>query len=114
LLDRDLIKQDVPRFFTIHRVVQEATNYHDIDELQDSFEIASRLVFEQFPNRRKENNLFSRWGTCQDYIPHGVHLSKKFQDYTSSGKLKGSPEFVELLSNCAWSFTPQSLTKFCR
>lgn len=102
LLNRELIKQDGPRDFSIHRVVQEATNFHDIDELQDSFEIAARLVFEQFPQRRAEESLFSRWNICQDYIPHGVQLSRKFSDYAPSGKLKGSPEFVQLLSNCAW------------
>jgi hypothetical protein len=98
----ELIMQHGDDLYAIHRIVQEALNFHDIDELQDRFDIASRLVFEQFPNRRKTDNLYSKGSACQDYIPHGVYLSEKFQDYATSGNLKGSPEFVELLGNCAW------------
>ena len=102
LVDKKLIKQTGPRLYSIHRVVQEAMNWKSIDELQASFETAARLVCEQFPTRRKDDSLFNRWTTCQDYIQHGVQLSKKFDDYANSSNLKGSPEFVELLSNCAW------------
>jgi hypothetical protein len=102
LLKRELIKTDGPRNFSIHRVVQEATNFHDIDELQESFDTAVRLVFEQFPNRRNVDTLYNKWSICQDYIPHGVHLSRKFQDYADGGTLKGSQLLIELLSNCAW------------
>ena len=105
LLKRELIKTDGPRNFSIHRVVQEATNFHDIDDLQHSFDTAARLVFEQFPNRRTEETLYGKWNICQDYIPHGVHLSQKFSDHGVSGKLKGSQQLIELLSNCAWYLT---------
>ncbi|KAG0647439.1 hypothetical protein D0Z07_6667 [Hyphodiscus hymeniophilus] len=108
LLDRELIKQDGPRFFSIHRVVQEATNFQNIDELQDSFDTATRLVFEQFPDRKEEESLFNRWNICQDYIPHGVFLSRKFTDYSASGKLKGSGTLAKLLSNCAWHVSSRS------
>jgi hypothetical protein len=105
LVDMELIMQLGPELYAIHRIVQEALNFHDVDELQDRFEIASRLVFEQFPQRRMDESLYDRWNVCQRYIHHGVHLSKKFEDYSSPSKpmLLGSlPEFVELLNNCAW------------
>jgi hypothetical protein len=101
LLQRELIKQD-GRILSIHRVVQEAVNYHDLDDLQESFDIASRLVYEQFPKQRMSGSLFKEWNVCQEYIPHGVYLSKKFSDYAASGSLKASDAFVKLLSNCAW------------
>jgi hypothetical protein len=102
LLDLDLVKQEAPKLYAVHRIVQEALNFHDVDELQDRFEIASRLVFDKFPSRRRDESLRNRWVTCQDYISHGVHLSRKFKDYAPSGAIHGPPEFVELLSNCAW------------
>ena len=101
LLERELIKQD-GRILSIHRVVQEAVNYHDLDDLQESFDIASRLVYEQFPKQRMSGSLFKEWNVCQEYIPHGAYLSKKFSDYAASGSLRASDPFVKLLSNCAW------------
>jgi hypothetical protein len=101
LLQKELIKQD-GRILSIHRVVQEATNYHDIDDLQESFDIASRLVYEAFPKRHESQSLYKEWNVCQVYIPHGVYLSKKYSDYARSGVLKGSEVFVDLLCNCAW------------
>ncbi|PMD12013.1 hypothetical protein NA56DRAFT_57621 [Hyaloscypha hepaticicola] len=100
LLDRELIKRD-NRLYSIHRVVQEATNYHDEEDLQDSFNIASRLTYEAFP-KKIDQPLFKHWAICQTYIPHGVFLSKKFADHAKYGKLKSTPVFLKLLSSCAW------------
>ena len=100
LLAKELIRKD-RHVLSIHRVVQEAISYHDVDDLQESFDIASRLVFEQFPKKEMGQTLFKTWNVCQQYIPHGVYLSKKYSDYTP-GKLKASEFFVRLLSNCAW------------
>jgi hypothetical protein len=106
LLAKELIKKD-RNVLSIHRVVQEAVNYHDVEDLQKSFEIASRLVYEQFPKQTMGEPLYKEWNVCQEYIPHGVYLSKKYSDYTPSGKLKANEYFVRLLSNCAWyGFTP--------
>lgn len=102
LLIRDLIKQTGPRLYSVHRIVQEGINWRDVHELQDSFQTAVRLVFEQFPKRDKDDNFFNKWSICQDYIQHGIQLSRKFQDYAKSRNVKGSPEFIDLLSNCAW------------
>jgi hypothetical protein len=101
LIHRELIKQD-GLTFSIHRVVQEAVNYSDVDELQESFDIASRLVYEQFPEPEMNGALYNQWSICQEYIPHGVYLSKKFSDYVRSGNLKGTEPFVKLLCNSAW------------
>ena len=101
LLEKQLIKKD-RHTLAIHRVVQEAVNYHDVDDLQESFDIASRLVYEQFPKQDISESLYKVWRVCQDYIPHGVFLSKKYSDYGPSGKLKAHDSFVRLLSNSAW------------
>jgi tetratricopeptide (TPR) repeat protein len=100
LLDRKLIKQD-GRMYTVHRVVQEAVSYHDVDELQKSFAQAARLVYEQFP-KQGIATMYKDWKVCQVYIPHGVHLSKKFSDYVRSGALSATDAFVSLLGNCAY------------
>jgi hypothetical protein len=101
LVKRKLIKQDA-KIYSIHRAVQEAVNYHDVDDLQNSFNIASRLAYEAFPKRELNEPLFKKWSKCQEYIPHGVQLSRRFSDYAASGTLKGSEYFVKLLSSCAW------------
>jgi hypothetical protein len=95
------IRQD-ERNLSIHRVVQEATTYDDLNDLQASFDATARLVHYRFPKAEMDGSLFSVWPICQEYIPHGVSLSKKFAEHTRSGTLKGSVTFVELLSNCAW------------
>ena len=101
LLAKELIRKD-RQVLSIHRVVQEAVSYHDVDDLQKSFDIASRLVYEQFPKQVMSESLYKEWNVCQEYIPHGVYLSKKYSDYAPSGKLKAHEFFVRLLSNCAW------------
>lgn len=101
LVVRALIKQD-GRNFAIHRVVQEATNFYDVIDLQVSFNAAASLVWYQFPRRAMDESLYSKWSICQEYVSHGVYLSKKFSEHTRSGVLKGSNQFVELLGNCAW------------
>jgi hypothetical protein len=101
LLAKELIRKD-RHVLSIHRVVQEAVSYHDVDDLQESFDIASRLVYEQFPMQIMSESLYKEWNVCQECIPHGVYLSKKYSDYAPSGKLKAHDYFVKLLSNCAW------------
>ncbi len=111
LLESALIKQD-GLYYSVHRVVQEATSYHDVKDLQASFDTASKLVNEQFPKRKMNETYYERWSRCQEYVPHGVHLSKKFADHAKSAVLRGTPAFVELLSNCGWY--GQSLTSKSR
>jgi hypothetical protein len=101
LLAKTLIRRD-RHVLSIHRVVQEAVSYHDVEDLQESFDVASRLVYEQFPKQIMGESLYKQWNVCQEYIPHGVYLSKKYSDYVPSGKLKVHEYFVNLLSNCAW------------
>jgi hypothetical protein len=100
LVDRKLVKQE-GRFYSVHRVVQEAVNYHDADDLQNSFVQAARLIYEQFP-KQTIATLYKEWKVCQDYIPHGVYISKKFSEHVRSGALKSTDAFVTLLGNCAW------------
>ncbi|KAH8755898.1 hypothetical protein BGZ57DRAFT_1009101 [Hyaloscypha finlandica] len=100
LVDRKLVKQE-GRFYSVHRVVQEAVNYHDADDLQNSFVQAATLIYEQFP-KQTIATLYKEWKVCQDYIPHGVYISKKFSEHVRSGALKSTDAFVTLLGNCAW------------
>jgi hypothetical protein len=99
LWERKLVKQG-GRVLSVHRVVQEATNYHDKDDLQKSFTQAARLVYEQFP-KYGISTRYKEWGVCQEYIPHGVYLSKKFSDFVRSGVLNPTDAFIDLLANCA-------------
>ncbi|CZR55427.1 uncharacterized protein PAC_05315 [Phialocephala subalpina] len=101
LSSRALIKED-SRNFGVHRVVQEATNFQNSGDLQSSFDAAVNLVWYRFPKREMDENLYTKWSECQEFVSHGVYLSRKFQEYARSGALKGTDRFVELLSNCAW------------
>tara|TARA_R110002060_G_scaffold8876_3_gene13130 strand:- start:607 stop:1080 length:474 start_codon:yes stop_codon:yes gene_type:complete len=99
LLDRDLIAK-YDRILSIHRDVQEAMNYHDKEDLQSCFDTASRLIFEHFPKREKDETLYSQWGRCAELIDHVVSLSKGYSKH--AGHLNGTVEFVMVLSNAAW------------
>jgi hypothetical protein len=101
LLSKQLIRKDRQNM-SIHRVVQEAVSYQDVDDLQESFNIASRLVHEQFPKQLARESLYPKWNTCQEFIPHGVFLCNKYSSYNVSGKLKAKGHFIKLLRNCAW------------
>jgi len=50
-------------------------NYHSDRELQDYFDSASAICFEAFP-KQTYGDYFTKEqkGTCQSYIPHGIHL----------------------------------------
>ncbi|RDW59780.1 hypothetical protein BP6252_12867 [Coleophoma cylindrospora] len=104
LVRAKLIKEDIrARMLWAHRVVQEAMNYHSTLDLQEYFNSASALVYEAFPKQEKGDYLSER-DRCREFISHGAHLSLKFAIYDHNGadKLKGSEEFIKLLSNCAW------------
>lgn len=105
LLARVLIKRD-NRIYSIHRVLQEAVNYHDEDDLQNSFNNATALVNEAFPRVVMNRPLIEKWPICQVYIPHGVFLSRKFANHLKSAKLKSTDKFNYLLYHCSWYFNP--------
>jgi hypothetical protein len=73
LLKFKLIRQEGRDIF-VHRVVQEAMNYHTFDEFQESFDSAARLVNEAFPKQTQDDFIRDR-AACQSYISHGAHLS---------------------------------------
>jgi hypothetical protein len=73
LLKFQLIRQE-GREIWVHRVVQEAMNYHSFDEFQESFDSASRLVYEAFPKQKHDDFIQDR-SACLNYISHGAHLS---------------------------------------
>ncbi|KAH7416714.1 hypothetical protein BKA64DRAFT_655866 [Cadophora sp. MPI-SDFR-AT-0126] len=101
LMRRKLITRE-GRFFKIHRVVQEATNFHSFEDLQKAFNTASRLVFQKFPNRDMNSTLYKQWNMCREYISHGIQLHIGFNKYSRNSNLQVPAEFVELMSNCAW------------
>jgi hypothetical protein len=53
-------------------------NYHSYQDLQESFDSASALVYEAFPKQVNGDYLSSQWGACQSYISHGDHLCRQF------------------------------------
>jgi hypothetical protein len=67
LLDKSLIKKE-NRVISVHRVVQEAMNYHSLEDLQASFDAAVALV-----------------GFPRDYLG-------RFQPYNVCVGLRGVPE----------------------
>lgn len=74
-------------------VVQEAMNYHSIEDLQDYFDSASAIVYEAFP-KQVHGGYFTKEqrGACLSYIPHGAQLSLQFATSHRLGpkdKLKG-------------------------
>jgi len=66
-------------------MVQEAMNYHSTQELQDSFDSASALVYEAFPKQKHGDYMSKEWGACQSYISHGAHLSNQFATLHRTG-----------------------------
>ncbi len=67
-------------------------NYQNLEDLQDSFDAAVRIVSEAFPKRQHGISLFEQWAICSMYIHDGVHLATKFSIYTrppAVSRLKG-------------------------
>lgn len=95
----NLIKRS-GRFYSIHRIVQEAISFHDVGDHQKSFAQTARLVYEQLPKVENPTSIKKR-EMCQDYVLYGVHLTRKFSEYTRYGLLNSTVEFVALLGNCA-------------
>lgn len=82
LVKANLINQDA-RILSVHRVVQEAMNFHSPDDLQASFDSAVQLVHEAFPKQVHGDPMFKDWPMCQAYIPHGAHLSLRFAAFSN-------------------------------
>jgi hypothetical protein len=80
LLAARLIRRE-GRVLSVHREVQEATNYHNQADFQEAFDAAVRVVAEAFPKRRGGVSLFSQWAICGQYIHDAVHLIKKYAQY---------------------------------
>jgi hypothetical protein len=106
LKEAGLIRQD-KRVFVIHRVIQEAMNYMDMNDLQESFDAATQLLHEAFPLRVKGRPLHDVWPRCQMYVQHIVHLSNSFVIYRQGrhGVIVPDIDFVRVLSNCGWYVT---------
>lgn len=68
-----------------HRVVQEAVNYQEQQDLQDSFNAAARLVYEAFPKSLHGDYFSQQAPAAQAYIPHAAHLSRQFATYRATG-----------------------------
>jgi hypothetical protein len=92
------------RDLIIHRVIQEAMNFHGIKDLQESFDAASQLVYEAFPKQDQGRPLFDVWPRCQMYVQHVVNLAKLYTAFRQGREspFTGSADFVRLLCNCAW------------
>lgn len=80
LVSSQLIKRQ-SRELWVHRVVQEAMNYHSNEDLQESFFAAIAIVYEAFPKQRSGGTLTGQWNKCEAYISHVSHLSHQFTNY---------------------------------
>ncbi|KAH7348885.1 P-loop containing nucleoside triphosphate hydrolase protein [Rhexocercosporidium sp. MPI-PUGE-AT-0058] len=67
------------RVLRVHRVVQEAMNYHSNQEMQMYFDSAAAVLFEAFPKQLNNDILSKHWFTCEK-----------------------SPQLIQLFINCAW------------
>lgn len=77
----ELIKRD-NRVITVHRVVQEAMNFQDAQDLQASFSAVVEILNEAFPKRQHGKALYDQWGIASLYIHDAVHLAGKFSEHT--------------------------------
>ncbi|KAH6690247.1 hypothetical protein BKA61DRAFT_287339 [Leptodontidium sp. MPI-SDFR-AT-0119] len=101
LQEKKLIKYN-NQVMLIHRVAQEAVNFQSVEDLQETFDAATKLVADQFPKRLIIDTMYQDWPKCSQYISHVVSLCKQYSEYSKSGVLKGSTEFVELLADSSW------------
>lgn len=58
-------------------------SYHDLHDLQASFDSAASIVHEAFPKQVNGDPMFKDWAQAQSYIAHGAQLSLKFSAYTN-------------------------------
>ena len=103
LRNANLIGQD-GQTLVVHRVIQEAVNYHDINDLQESFDAAAQLVYEAFPKQVLSRPLFDDWPRCQMFIQHAINLAHLYTVFRQGREspFKASLSFVTLLSSCCW------------
>ena len=106
LLTASLINRD-GRDLSIHRVVQEAMTYHDDQDLEDSFNAAVQLVHQAFPAQIEGAPLYNQWSTCEEYIQHGIHLTKRYLRFRLSRRATGKrfevvDEFITMAADNGW------------
>jgi hypothetical protein len=97
------------RTLTVHRVIQEAMNYQNFADLQESFDAAVRVVYEAFPKQQNTSvgPLHEVWSQCQEYVQHVVHIFARFNEYQPSNMHSVRPvnalkELILLGANCGW------------
>ncbi|PVH73594.1 hypothetical protein DL98DRAFT_594860 [Cadophora sp. DSE1049] len=101
LQEKKLIRYN-NRVLSIHRVVQEAVNFQSVEDLQESFDAATKLVSDRFPKRLIIGTMYQEWSRCKQYTSHVASLSKRLSEYSKSLALKRSTQFVELLAHFSW------------
>jgi hypothetical protein len=69
-----------------HRVVQEAVNYQERQDMQDSFNAAAHLVYEAFPKSSYGDYFSSQAEAAQAYVHHAAHLSRIFASLNAKGE----------------------------
>ena len=92
------------RVLRIHRVIQEAMNFNDIHQLQDSFDAATQLLYDAFPKQDEGRPMNENWVLCQTYIQHAISLANGYVKIRAGPEspFRSSKEFVRLLANCGW------------
>ena len=70
---------------------------------QQSFDVASQLVYEGFPKQDPGRPLFDVWPRCQIYVQHAVNLTKLHTIFWQGREtFIGLEVFVKLLCNCGY------------
>ncbi|KAI1410375.1 hypothetical protein F5Y13DRAFT_192236 [Hypoxylon sp. FL1857] len=95
-LARKNIEQDS---FRIHRLVQ-AEYRARMDNAQEEFEAAIRLLLMKIPSQRSSKFNDEEWLLYERYIPQVIALAKNYNDsQTKPNPLKPTMDFVRLLTN---------------
>ncbi|KAH9220315.1 P-loop containing nucleoside triphosphate hydrolase protein [Leptodontidium sp. 2 PMI_412] len=115
LQEKKLIKYN-KQMMSIHRVVQEAVNFQSVEDLQEAFDAAAKLVANQFPKRLIIGTMYlfelGDYDTCEQIIDTALMACKDRKSLLYS-RLRGTQGCLffdlTLLSKCreAWEETLQ-------
>ncbi|RYN86288.1 hypothetical protein AA0119_g13043 [Alternaria tenuissima] len=71
---------------SIHRLTQAAfIDFIDATQKNESFAVASMLVFDKFPKQHRGDPLLPHWKECSDFAPHARSLVERWQEFHEQG-----------------------------
>jgi tetratricopeptide (TPR) repeat protein len=98
------------RHMAIHREVQEAVNYQGKDDLRESFDAVTNLLYDAFPQQQEGRPMTEDKEICRRWVQHVVALADRYKQYSIGksettnplGGMESAQTFVKLLASCAW------------